>query len=509
MTIRRYGPQQWTNIHRTFSTEVKDLVDLDASVLDGKPAAGFDRLRALAADMDTLAREARTARTGMRALGSGWALTDIAITPGILANTKPCNGVFEVADRLFASQYPTEKRPLLIVAQCGVSIGELNVYLEVRKPTGIQRCLKTAGIGAGQTVVGAIAGSTHGAAVHFGATPEFIVGIHLVTGDGGSWWIERASQPVLGEEFARALGARLLRDDDVFAATVVSFGAFGAIAAVAIETDVAYQLRFGEATDVNHDSFADRLARVAASGPALHHYEFVFDPYSRKIMEAVGMREAVGGQCTPPDKPVWIIRSPDGLAPGDGLGGAFFSLPAAPSKLTQIQYEQYRERALLRNTCGTPGQLFTATITYLEGYSESAIAVPLARAAEMVELSSEVVRACRLPSIAQVRAVGASKATLGFTHHAPHSAVFEFAVPTDQRFREFEDALVEALTSARLPFAFHWSKNSGIDNCRLLQSYGEDRVKRWLAARERVFEGDRDRMRVFDNAHVVRARLQA
>ncbi len=42
--IRRYGPQRWSNIHSTFSTDVRDLVDIDASTLDSKPVAV--RLRA-------------------------------------------------------------------------------------------------------------------------------------------------------------------------------------------------------------------------------------------------------------------------------------------------------------------------------------------------------------------------------------------------------------------------------------------------------------------------------
>lgn len=507
--LRRYGPTRWENVHATFATDVHDLVDLDASMADGAPATGMSRLRVVAADFDRLAREARAAGVGLRGLGSGWALTDIAITTGILANTKLCNGVFEVGERLFDAAYPAARRPYLVIAQCGISIGELNAYLEVRQVPGFRRCLKTAGIGAGQTVVGAVAGNTHGSALHFGATPEFVVGIHLVTGDGGSLWLERASAPVLNEAFAAELGARLLRDDELFDAALVAFGAFGAIAAVAIETDPVYELEFGEAREVAHDALGARLAEVAASGPELHHYEFIFDPYARRVLEAVGWRRPFAEPGHPSPKPVWIVRDAHGLAPGDGLGGALFHLPAAPSKLTDLQYDQYRERALLRNTRGTPGQLFTATITYLEGYSESALAVPLARAAAMFELSAEVVRACRLPSISQVRALGRNRATLGFTHHSDQSAVFEFAVPNSGAFREFEDALVKALTAAGIPFAFHWSKNSGLDPERLLLTYGADRLRRWRAARERVFDGDRARMRVFDNAHVVRGGLQA
>ena len=104
--------------------------------------------------------------------------------------------------------------------------------------------MKTSGIGAGQTVVGAFSGNTHGSAIQFGSTPDFVVGIQLVTGAGQSLWIERQSYPVLNDHFVERLGARLVRNDDLFDAAVVSFGAFGIISAVAIETDPIYQLVF-------------------------------------------------------------------------------------------------------------------------------------------------------------------------------------------------------------------------------------------------------------------------
>lgn len=45
--------------------------------------------------------------------------------------------------------------------------------------------------------------------------------------------------------------------------------------------------------------------------------------------------------------------------------------------------------------------------------------------------SSDVVRTCRIVSIAQVRAVASTRATLGFTHLGPKTPVFEVALPSD------------------------------------------------------------------------------
>ncbi|MEO6597095.1 MAG: hypothetical protein ABIP94_20310 [Planctomycetota bacterium] len=201
------------------------------------------------------------------------------------------------------------------------------------------------------------------------------------------------------------------------------------------------------------------------------------------------------------------MRSGDGLAPGDELGGSLFSLPVAPSKLTKLQFEQYKKLAIIGDVRATPGQLFTATITYLEGYTESAIGVSIDDAGKMIAVGSEVIRACRVPSIAQVRIVHPTRALLGFTHLAPKTAVFEFALPDDSRYAEFESKLAEALTANGVRYAFHWSKNSGIDPARLAAMYDGDRIARWLAARRRVFDDDVARMRVFDNAHVLRAGL--
>jgi hypothetical protein len=144
---------------------------------------------------------------------------------------------------------------------------------------------------------------------------------------------------------------------------------------------------------------------------------------------------------------------------------------------------------------------------YLEGYTESAIGVAITDAAKMIEVSSDVIRQMKLPAMSQVRVVHPSQALLGFTQLAPKTAVFEYGLPNDASFRLFEDTLAGALTAAGVPYTLHWSKNSGIDSTRLHAMYDATCIKKWRDARARVFNNDPALMRVFENAHLVRAGL--
>jgi hypothetical protein len=148
-----------------------------------------------------------------------------------------------------------------------------------------------------------------------------------------------------------------------------------------------------------------------------------------------------------------------------------------------------------------------ATITYLEGYNESAIGIPLTHATRMVDIMSQVIRRRDVGSIVQVRLVHPSRATLGFTSLPPKTCVFELGLANDCGFRRFENELIDALMRANVPFRLHWSKNSGIDKDRLEQMYGRERIDKWKTARARVFNHDAALMRTFENAHLVRAGL--
>ena len=511
--IRHNGPQAWKNVHATMTAHLADLIDVDNAAPGGGIPAGWELFRQAARDLDQLARQARDQGTRIRALGAGWALTDIAVTDGWLVNTKLLNGCFDLGDQLFEPGFPGDRRPFVVLAQCGISIAELNVHLEVSGPTAVAgrpRALKTSGIGAGQTVAGAISGNTHGSALNFGATPDFVVGLQIVTGSGRSVWIERASRPVLNDDFLSRIDADRIRDDDVFNAAVVSLGAFGIITAVAIETDPIYQLLFPPVRDISYAELKNKLDHFDYDSPrGLYHYEFIFDPYNQgqTAMEAAATRVPYEAG-HPAPKPVWIVRGENGFALGDKTPAAVLQAPVGPPGIkTAIQYRQYREKCILSDVRATPGQCFTATISYFEGNTETALGVSINDAAKTMELCGEVIRTMQLPAMSQVRIVHPSQALLSFTHLGPKTVVFEFGLAHNARSPEFENNVVKAFEDAGVRYTFHWSKNSGIDPHRLRAMYGDDRVNRWRQARERVFNHDAAQMRVFDNDHLKAAGL--
>src|SRR5215204_5728831 len=233
--------QSWNSIHGTHATTVAKLIDVD-----------------------NVGPKGREAGKRILAIGSGWGLSKINITDGWLVNTKLLNGCYDVADRYFDDAYPAAGRPRVVLAQAGMQIAELNAYLELL-PEDIarKRALKAAGIGNGQTIAGAVSGNTHGSQINFGAMPDFVVGLHIATGTGRTLWIEKASKPVLNHDFAAKIGADLIRDDDIFNAAVVSFGTFGIIAAVALETAPIYQLAFPAIGDIHHDDLKAKLEGFA------------------------------------------------------------------------------------------------------------------------------------------------------------------------------------------------------------------------------------------------------
>ncbi len=512
--ITRRGAQEWENVHVTERVKLADLIFIDNSGPPGvQQPSGFDLLRQIAQELEEVIQDARKQEKTIRALGSGWALSDIAITDGWLINTKALNGCFEVSDKYFQESYEKEKRPYLVVAQCGISIGELNVYLEDARHSGLQRALKTSGVGAGQTVVGAISGNTHGSAIKFGSTPDFIVGIQLVSGTGTSYWIERESNPVLNDQFTTKLGAITIRDDDVFNAAMVSFGSFGVISAVAIETDPIYHLKFPEVREMDHESLKDKLrdlSEIDINNPSEpYHYEFIFNAYdSKKIaLEVAATRVEYKPELETLD-PVWIVRFEKGFAIGDRVGSMLLSIPFLPWKwITGIAFKTYRERNLLDDVRNTPGRLFTATISYFEGNTESALGVSIDDAPKVLDIYCDVIKRLKVLGVSQVRIVHPTEALLGFTCHAPKTVIFELGIANNSRFPLFEKTLTDELRAAKVNYTFHWSKNSVIDEERLLEMYGTDRVTRWRAARDRVFNNDNSLKRVFDNPHLERAGL--
>ena len=100
--IRRSGPRSWENVHRTVKTRLADLFDVYNPGPTETAQGNFGILWQAAANFEAIIQDARKNGKRVRALGSGWALSNIAITDGWLVNTKLLNGCFDVPDRILS-----------------------------------------------------------------------------------------------------------------------------------------------------------------------------------------------------------------------------------------------------------------------------------------------------------------------------------------------------------------------------------------------------------------------
>ena len=131
-----------------------------------------------------------------------------------------------------------------------------------------------------------ISTNTHGSAFRFGATPDFIVGIHLVTGPSKHVYLERASYPVIQDSFADMLGAELVRDDAMFNAALVSFGLFGIIHGLMMEARELFLLHAFRSFHPFNDGLRSAISSLDFSGIDLHgqsanrlyHFQVTLNP---------------------------------------------------------------------------------------------------------------------------------------------------------------------------------------------------------------------------------------
>src|SRR5262249_11727456 len=147
-----------------------------------------------------------------------------------ILDTKMLNMIFPIRSaQSLSPNYPKTPDKVLF-AQCGNSIQELNNWLKANN-----RSLKTSGASNGQTIVGCFSTGTHGSAIDVGSVQDYIVGLHIIVGPGQQYYLERKSYPVVSDVFLQRFNTKLVADDDLFNAALVSFGSFGFIHGVMIE----------------------------------------------------------------------------------------------------------------------------------------------------------------------------------------------------------------------------------------------------------------------------------
>lgn len=490
--ILETGNKTWENRHLTFTEEIDNLYDMWNSSGEDVLMGYTQMSEAIQAQIGEAIDQGKT----LRALGGGWTWTRIATChKGRMYNTKGLNWRFSLAPSLVDAAYTGSSRDLLFV-QCGVSIHELNLYLK-RKG----RSLKTSGASNGQTIVGAMSTGTHGSAFGFGAVQEFVVGLHIITGPNPNVpehnvYIERASNRVTNPEFAAKLKAKHILDDDLFNAALVSFGSLGFIHGVLIETEPLYLLechRHRETSPALRPLLETldftRVNFLPHGSEPPHHFQVTYNPHdmANGAYVTTMYKRPYTSNYTPPG-------TDSGIGPGDDapafIGLVSDAIPGSvPLIVNNVVKGSYKT---FRNVLGTRGEIFGDT--ELRGkLISSAMGMPMTEVNRVLNLMLELNGDNRFGPFAGVyalRFVKATAATLGFTRFAPQTCVLELDCVWSKRMLKFVEEAWRRLDDAGVPYTFHWGKQCGVNNERMISGYGQARIDRWKKARRELLQPD-------------------
>jgi hypothetical protein len=465
----------------------------------------LDDFRETTRQIQALLGEARKKGLKVRAQGSRWSLSGAPATNGWAINTNRLRGKLKVAATDVDPAYPgtADQKAGLYLFQCGNTVADVNKAIEAK---GQNRALFTSGAANGQTIVGATAAGTHGSALDFAALHDHIVAIHLVTSPERHVWIERKSRPVMTKAWVETkLGAKLLRDDDdLFNAAVVSFGSFGIVEAVVIETAPRYLLE----TTPGQEKLDEALwAAIGALDFSKHNFfktkgrpyffQAVINPAGEDVLLSANYRR----DCPADYAPTYgLTQDPNALGPGfDSLSLVGKVLDVFGGLIPLIGKIAAGALFDLKEKTGTPGEIYGFKAPQLHVASGSiAVALPDARKTleAMIQLYKQI---GPVPVVLGCRYVRRSPALLAFNKF-PIGMMISIDGDDNEKTRKYFAEAANRLEALGIDYTQHWGKVNGYTPARLKKAYGGN-VDKWLAARKALLPDKADRTR-FDNQYI-------
>ena len=492
MKIVKTGSVQWTNRHETYTENIKDLYitgnEPDLAALDGYN----DATKAF----QKMIGDAIQNKTPLRSLGAGWSWAKIATAKdGIMIDTKPLNTTMTLSPQSVKKSYTGDIKKLLF-AQCGNGVWELSAALHPQKLS-----LKTSGASNGQTIVGAMSTGAHGSSVDVGAVPDYVVGMHIITGPNRHVWLERKSAPVVTKSFVTKLQAELVQDDNIFNAALVSFGNFGIIHGVLLEVDDLFLLEtymqrmpYDEVLKNLMETLDFRQARLPCGNERPFHFEVKLNPYDLKNGAYVSSfyKRTYRDDYTKP------CVNAAGLGPGDDAPCFIGKLTSAIPALVPVVVNGLLAGALstFSKQMGTLAEIFNNTTLHGKLLS-SAIGLPLDQVNRVTDILFEINKNSDAPfaGLFAYRFIKKTKALLGFTRF-DYTCILELDGAFSEATQDFYRAVWQRLDDENIPYTVHWGKVNELNSDRINKMYGKDAVK-WMAARNKLL--DADSIKVFTN----------
>ncbi len=262
----------------------------------------------------------------VRGLGSGWSYPDTAIAPEVTVAIDT-----DGLDRILTGTDASSTATLLPFAlhdaarvdarryvhvEAGIKIHALNLALD-----GLGLAMATLGGSNGQSLAGAIATGTHGSDVDLRPIADAVRAIHLVGPGGQEWWIERAGARAITDpaRLATARAAdrlcpelRIVYDDLLFDAVLVSVGRMGLVYSYVVEATNAFRIK-RELREARPWLAVAPLIRTTlrdAVAPGTAYVEIVVNPYRN----GAGDHDCIITRQHPTTEPLTPAAVPDALS---------------------------------------------------------------------------------------------------------------------------------------------------------------------------------------------------
>ena len=502
MTIPNVRSQvvDWVNEHGTARRDGVERLLPIASM--GDASARWARVGSVVNDIVT---HAFATGEPLRVDGSRWSLSRIGM-PTKLAMSLAAHDVLEIVpDTWLTTTYTTSldqvaRTPMFVSGS--MRIRRLNEQLALRDLAPI-----TSGASDGQTIAGATATGTHGAAISFGALHDSIRAMHFVVGPNESLLIQSSSAPLTSASAQTlqswtGIPTRLVSDDQLFHASLVHLGSLGILLNVVLEVEPLY---FLESVTTAHDDdtwrqvlASPRAFKLAEHGTDPWHVQVVLNPYAP--LPSNGMRawvttmkkERFTGQSGVEVRPDFPTH------PNPDLVGFLSRLATiADFGLTNSVFRKRITRELtnrygsgVRRRMALPGVLFgPSSIAQAQGHSVEFVvdAKDAVRSVDAVllTLNEQLQGGRQFLGGVGVRFVGKSPATLAPNAMSP-SCFIELPTIRSPETEAIYEACARAIRDQGIAIGLHWGQYLA-DAPRALSTYWSSAAAAdWNAARDRI-----------------------
>ena len=335
----------------------------------------------------------------------------------------------------------------------------------------------------------------------------------------------RASAPVASDDFVQWLGAELVRDDDIFNSAVVSFGSFGFIHGIMLETEPIYLLAEQRADQFTYDDdLVQAIQTLDFSGiqmklpyppdgpdKQLYHFEVIINPHKfAKDNKEKGVYLKTMYKMPYAPYPPRMHDTAHFQYGENTLGVIETIIDALPSPLqvalvpplVNTLFPQAFKKAM--DAVGTIGETFTNPKFRGKAIS-CAIGMDTSSIDKVVDIIMDINHQHPFPGGMALRFVKGTKAILGFTRF-PKTCILELDGVDANVSRDFFEKVWDKMEQENIPYTLHWGKyNINLSPERVRKMYGDSSVDKWISSRRKLL--DAKTRRVFNNAFMYRCGL--